>query len=146
MEELKNDFRFYLQPSTNLRLSCTSLPKLLNATVGIKRDPFLSGYSLLSPPLPSPLPYRPNCVTLVVPVDEKLPAVAPREISDSRMEARCALIGLCTMQKRVFRCTESIYYLIFHQSALLLHNIITRFICKLGECRRNSCYMLNSQR
>lgn len=25
-------------------------------------------------------------------------------------EARCILIGLCTMQERMFRCTESIYY------------------------------------
>lgn len=33
MEELENDFRFYLQPSTNLRQSYTSYPEFLNAPV-----------------------------------------------------------------------------------------------------------------
>lgn len=51
---------------------------------GIKRNPFLSGYK--------PPPFPPSCVTLVL-VDEKLPAVAPREISDSRMEVANVING-----------------------------------------------------
>ena len=50
---------------------------------GIKRNPFLSGYCLLLPA---------SCVTLVS-VDEKLLVVAPREISDSRMEVANVING-----------------------------------------------------
>lgn len=54
-----------------------------NSTGELRETPFF-------PDTASPLPA--SCVTLVS-VDEKLPAVAPREISDSRMEVANVING-----------------------------------------------------
>lgn len=50
--------------------------------------------------------------------------------------ARCALIGLCTMQKRMFRCTESIYYRVTQLGlARVIGCSIMRIIFRSGRNR-----------
>lgn len=53
--------------------------------------------------------------------------------------ARCILIGLCTMQKRMFRCTESIYYRVTQlrpRCARVIGCSIMRIIFRSGSGRR----------
>lgn len=59
-----------------------------------------------------------------------------RRTRSSVYGVRCALIGLCTMQKRMFRCTESIYYRITQPGlARVIGCSIMRIIFRSGSSR-----------
>lgn len=60
-----------------------------------------------------------------------------RRTHSAAYEARCILIGLCTMQERMYRCTESIYYRVTQLGlARVIGCSIMRIIFRSGSSRR----------
>lgn len=60
-----------------------------------------------------------------------------RRTRSAAYEVRCILIGLCTMQERMFRCTESIYYRVTQLGlAWVIGCSIMRIIFRSGSSRR----------
>jgi len=61
-----------------------------------------------------------------------------RRTHSAAYEARCILIGLCTMQERMYRCIESIYYRVTQLGlAWVIGCSIMRIIFRSGSSRRS---------